>query len=283
MLSRPIWALDAVGALPGGRAHTVSLLLVLSCGLLGSLAGGGISLEVRGAHGYVCAGLLPPRAVPGAFAAVTTARNVAIYSRVSTADQKTDLQLDSLRGLCLARGWKVAIEASDTASGADRLRPGLAVVLSALRAGKANVLAVWSLDRIARSVAHAVEIVAELEALGVELVTVKGELDTTTTRGRFLFHIMAAFAEMERELARERTVAGLAAARSRGVTLGRPRRDVDLWEVNALRAQGLSWRQVASITGHPLSTIFVSGPRSENGAKNQSTKQEKSACRKKRK
>lgn len=192
-------------------------------------------------------------------------KRAAIYTRVSTRDQRRDLQLNELRAMVEARSWVVALEAHDDASGADRSRAQLAHVLDAARRGRVDVVCVWSLDRLARSVSHAVEIAMELQAVSVELVSLRGDLDTTTPRGRFAFHIFSALAEMERELARERTVSGLDAARARGVTLGRPvRRDVDPDEVRELRAAGASYRAIANQKDVPLSTIFAAVNRSKN-------------------
>lgn len=144
------------------------------------------------------------------------------YARVSKADgsQSTDLQRDAL----LAAG--VAAEAiyEDQASGAKQDRPQLAACLKALWPGQ-DTLVVWKLDRLGRNLAHLVSIVDDLTArkIGLKVLTGQGAaIDTTTPSGKLVFAIFAALAEYERELIRERTIAGLASARARGRTGGRP-------------------------------------------------------------
>ena len=137
------------------------------------------------------------------------------YARVSTADQSLDLQRDALRLAGVDRVF------TDQASGRKDDRPGLAAALAALRA--ADVLVVWKLDRLGRSLKHLVETVSALERRGVGLRVLSGGIDTTSAAGRLVFGIFAALAEFEADLIRERTLAGLAAARTRGRKGGRPR------------------------------------------------------------
>jgi DNA invertase Pin-like site-specific DNA recombinase len=142
------------------------------------------------------------------------------YARVSKADgsQATDLQRDALRaaGVAAEAVWE------DRASGTAEDRPGLAACLKALREG--DVLVVWKLDRLGRSLIHLVGLVRDLSARGVGLKVLTGEgaaLDTTTPAGRMVLAVFAALAEFERDLIAERTRAGLAAARARGRRGGR--------------------------------------------------------------
>ena len=138
------------------------------------------------------------------------------YMRVSTAEQSLDLQRDAL----LAAGVKTRRIYEDTCSGAVADRPGLARALDVVRAGDA--LVVWKLDRIGRSLAHVVELVGALQAKGIGLKVLTGGIDTTSATGRLVFGIFATLSEFERDLIHERTMAGLAAARARGRTGGRP-------------------------------------------------------------
>ena len=140
------------------------------------------------------------------------------YARVSTEDQNLDLQTDALKA---AGCTKVFVE---HASGGNRERPELAKALAYCRKG--DVFTVWKMDRAARSVKHLIEIVEDLKARGVEFRSLNDAIDTTTAGGSLMFHIMAAFAEFERNVIRERTMAGLAAARARGRIGGRPRKVV---------------------------------------------------------
>ena len=135
--------------------------------------------------------------------------------RVSTSEQNLALQRDALEGAGCERLYE------DICSGAVTDRPGLAKALDHLRAGDA--LAVWKLDRIGRSLGHVVEFVAGLHARGIGLKVLTGGIDTTSSAGRLVFGIFATLAEFERDLIQERTLAGLAAARARGRTGGRPR------------------------------------------------------------
>ncbi len=137
------------------------------------------------------------------------------YMRVSTAEQTTALQHDALRAAGCERIY------DDTCSGSVTDRAGLARALDALRAGDA--LVVWKLDRIGRSLAHVVELVGTLQKRGVGLKVLTGGIDTTSATGRLVFGIFATLSEFERDLILERTMAGLAAARARGRTGGRPR------------------------------------------------------------
>src|SRR5579871_804862 len=136
------------------------------------------------------------------------------YARVSTQDQKPELQLDALKQ---AGCEEVFVE---KASGAQRERPELAAALRHARKG--DVLVVWRLDRLARSLSHLIKTVEDLEKRGVGLRSLTDPIDTTTPQGMLVFHIFGAIAEFERSLIRDRTRAGLEAARARGRKGGRP-------------------------------------------------------------
>ena len=137
------------------------------------------------------------------------------HARISTDGQELTLQQDALTQAGCARVF------SDTASGSLDDRPQLVQVLDYLRDG--DTLVVWRLDRLGRSLKHLVATVGELEARGVGFRSLTESIDTTTPVGRLIFHVFAALAEFERDLIRERTHAGLAAARARGRRGGRPR------------------------------------------------------------
>jgi DNA invertase Pin-like site-specific DNA recombinase len=138
------------------------------------------------------------------------------YARVSTQEQSPRLQLDALEA---AGCGKVFVE---KASGAQRDRPELKAALDYLRDGAGDVLVVWKLDRLARSLKQLIETVEDLERRGIGFRSLTEALDTTTAGGRLVFQIFGALAEFERQVIRERTTAGLAAARARGRTGGRP-------------------------------------------------------------
>ena|SRR5947209_14525060 len=135
------------------------------------------------------------------------------YARVSTDDQSLDLQRDALASAGAERLFE------DKASGMLDKRPGLAEALSHARNG--DCLVVWRLDRLGRSIRSLIAFVEQLRERGVDFRSLNEGVDTTTAAGRFFFHVMAALAQMERELIIERTHAGLAAARARGRNGGR--------------------------------------------------------------
>src|SRR4051812_40169780 len=137
------------------------------------------------------------------------------YARISTLDQTLALQQDALA----AAGCEQLY--TDTVSGSVTERPGLTQALSHLRTG--DTLIVWRLDRLGRSLAHLIDTIRDLQQRGVGFRSLQEQIDTTTSGGELVFHVFGALAEFERDLIRERTHAGLAAARARGRKGGRPR------------------------------------------------------------
>lgn len=137
------------------------------------------------------------------------------YARVSTRDQHLDLQLDALKRAGCERIYQ------DVAGGAKTARPALDELLGQLRVG--DVVVIWKLDRMGRSLKHLVELVGDLLTRKVGLLSLNDPVDTTSAQGRLVFNIFASLAEFERELIRERTNAGLTAARARGRVGGRPK------------------------------------------------------------
>ncbi len=146
---------------------------------------------------------------------------VAIYTRVSTAEQSTERQGRVLRAYAESRGWEVVREVQETSSGASLKRPFREEVLRLARMRSIDAILVQALDRWGRSVQDLVLTMAELEALGVIFV-VPGHIDMGTPMGRMLAHFLVAVAEFERELIRERVRSGLDNARAKGKRLGRP-------------------------------------------------------------
>jgi DNA invertase Pin-like site-specific DNA recombinase len=140
------------------------------------------------------------------------------YARVSTLDQEFSLQIDALR----KAGVTDDLIFTDKASGARANRPGLDACLNTLQSG--DVLLVWRLDRLGRSVAHLVDLVEQLRQRGIGFRSIcDGAIDTTSASGELIFNVFAALAQFERRLIQERTTAGLLAARARGRVGGRPR------------------------------------------------------------
>lgn len=138
------------------------------------------------------------------------------YARISTQEQTLDLQKDALRKAGCERFF------TDVISGAKQERKGLQEVLSFMREG--DTLVVWKLDRLGRSLKHLIETVTALNQRGIGFRSLTEQIDTTSSGGKLIFHVFGALAEFERDLIRERTNAGLVAARARGRQGGRPRR-----------------------------------------------------------
>lgn len=173
------------------------------------------------------------------------------YARVSTQDQKPQLQIDALQ----KAGCEKIFE--EKASGAQRDRPELKAALEYLREG--DTLVVWKLDRMARSLKQLIETVEALEDRNIGFRSITEAIDTTTPGGRLVFHIFGALAEFERSIIRERTSAGLAAARARGKVGGRPPalNEADLEAAKALIANSnLTVKEIAKRMGCSVSTLY---------------------------
>jgi len=180
----------------------------------------------------------------------------ALYARVSTsAGQDPTMQLRELREYCDRRGWQIGAEFTDVGvSGSKERRPQLDQLLAGCRKRRFDAVVVYRYDRFARSLRQLVNALGEFDALGIQFVSLHEAVDTSTPNGRLVFGIFASIAEFERELIRDRVRSGIAAARARGTRLGRPRRDVDGAQVAALRADGLSWRDVGRTLGVGVAT-----------------------------
>lgn len=146
-----------------------------------------------------------------------------------------------------ANGVELEIREEPATSGCAARRPVLEQLLADARAGRVRLIWVRELSRLGRSLLGVVQVLDELHRLGVRLVSAKEGVDYSTPHGRFVAQVMASFAELERETIRERTRSGMAAARARGVRIGRPRlqwRDEELEDLRALRAQGVPWTRI---------------------------------------
>ena len=172
------------------------------------------------------------------------------YARVSTQDQDLSLQYDALRQAQCDKIYE------DKASGAHASRDGLTLALETVREG--DCLVVWKLDRLGRSVKDLVAIVCDLEQRGVHFKSLTDQIATSTTAGRFFFHVMASLAQMERDLTVERTRAGLDAARRQGRTGGRKRKmdDSKIAAARQLLQDGKSPREVARNLEVSIPTLY---------------------------
>ena len=147
----------------------------------------------------------------------------AIYARVSTSDQTAENQLIELRRYCDARGWMATEYIDEAVSGNKERRPALDRLLADARRRRFDVLLVWRLDRLGRSLKHLVVTLDELAALGIAFVSLNEGIDCTTPAGKLQLHLLAAIAEFERSRIIERVRAGIARAKAQGTRLGRPR------------------------------------------------------------
>src|SRR5271156_2357372 len=155
-------------------------------------------------------------------------KRIAIYLRVSTSKQETSNQRRELEAVAARSGWEVVKVYEDAgisgAKGRDK-RPGLDSMMRAVNAKEFDMVAAWSVDRLGRSLTDLLAILQGLQEKGVDLFLHQQGLDTSTTAGKAMFQMLGVFAEFERGIIRERVNAGLARARPKGVTLGRPRID----------------------------------------------------------
>jgi DNA invertase Pin-like site-specific DNA recombinase len=183
----------------------------------------------------------------------------ALYLRISTADQKPDLQYDGLRGYAVRAELDVVQDYCDVAiSGRREGRPRLNALMTAARNHEIDCVLVWKFDRFARSTRHLLAALEEFNHLGVRFISVQDQVDTDSPMGRAMFTIIAAMAELESSLISERVTAGMRAAEARGKHLGRPPTPPRLIsEIVALATStDLSIRQIqAKIAGRASRTV----------------------------
>jgi putative DNA-invertase from lambdoid prophage Rac len=171
--------------------------------------------------------------------------NAAIYARTSTSDQSNAIQVRELTEYVERRGWQLASVYQDQISGAKASRPGLDQLMADARRQRFDIVVVWKLDRFGRSLVHCVSGIQELASLGIRFIATSQGLDTdeSTPATELLMHILAAVAQFERDLIRERVSAGMKAAKTHGAktgnAIGRPRRIFNRDEVVRLRSIGL--------------------------------------------
>ncbi|MGA2985372.1 MAG: recombinase family protein, partial [Terriglobia bacterium] len=181
----------------------------------------------------------------------------ALYCRVSTLNgQHPEMQLAELRGFASRRGWEITGEYVDEGvSGSKESRPELNRLIADSHQRLFDIVLVWKIDRFGRSLKHLVNALADLDAYGVAFVSLKDNIDLSTPSGRLMFQIIAAMAEFELSLCRERVRAGLQNARRNGKQLGRPRRVVDFDDIARLKAEGHSLRTIAEKIGAGYGTV----------------------------
>src|SRR4030095_8808460 len=187
------------------------------------------------------------------------AKRIAVYGRVSTDGQNHDSQLREVRAYIRRRWPKAEVtEYLDKASGAKFKREGLDAMMAEVRKDRVDIIAVYKLDRLGRSLQHLAQLIGELERHGTALVASSQAIDTSESNpaGRLQMHVLAAVAEFERSVIVERINAGLAAARERGAKFGRPRTlDQHISAVAKLSRRGLSGRRIAAELKIPAGSV----------------------------
>ena len=183
----------------------------------------------------------------------------ALYARVSTTGHGQDvgLQLDELRQVAEQRGWSIAGEFVDEGiSGTAESRPALDDMTAQARRGKLDLVVVWKLDRLGRSLQHLLQVLDELQHLGVGFVSVRDAgIDTTSATGRLLLHLLGAFAAYEAAIIKERVIAGVRRAQAAGKHCGRPVVELDLRPALALLAEGHGLKAISSMLGVNRATL----------------------------
>jgi len=195
-----------------------------------------------------------------------TNKTVAIYARVSTDRQSTESQLSVLREYIEKRSWKLYKEYIDAGfTGSNTKRPAFNNMMADARKRSFDVLLVYKLDRLSRSLKDLITTLDDLKSLGVDFISYDNGLDTTTPTGRLIFHVVGSVAEFEREVIRERVMAGLENARRKGRRLGRPPiAPLLVDKVGQLRKEGMSFRKIGSRLGIPESTVRALSRRTKN-------------------
>ena len=188
-------------------------------------------------------------------------KTIAIYARVSTDKQSTENQLLELRTLCTRLGYTIVKEYTDNGiSGAKSRdeRPALDLLLKDATRRKFGMVMCWSIDRLGRSLQHLVEILNELQALKIDLYFQQQGMDTSTPSGRMIFSVFGAIGEFERNLIRERVLAGQQRAKANGVKLGRPSKMNDGMRsaVKLLREKGMGIKQIARELQIGVGTVY---------------------------
>lgn len=170
----------------------------------------------------------------------------ALYTRVSTEEQKTDLQIMDLKDYVKKRGYTIYNIYEDRISGATRERKALDLLMDDARKRKFDIVLVWKFDRFARSLKMLVDGLALFQELGIDFISYKENIDTTTSMGKLIFNINSAYAEFERDIIRDRVIAGIKAKREKTGAWGRKEVAPNIQiQIQELINQGVPIRQVA--------------------------------------
>jgi putative DNA-invertase from lambdoid prophage Rac len=184
-------------------------------------------------------------------------RNVAVYLRVSTEKQSSDMQLNEVNRFIEIKGWNIVRVYEDKLSGSTSKRPGLQEMLRDAESKKFEVIVTYKLDRFFRSLKELLTTLHDLHESGIDFVAVRDNLDFTTSSGRLMVHLLGAIAQFERELIHARVVAGIENAKKKGVRLGRPP-VVNHYDIRLLYSQGLSLSKIAKRVGCSKTSVYKS-------------------------
>jgi DNA invertase Pin-like site-specific DNA recombinase len=189
-------------------------------------------------------------------------KRVAIYARVSTTQQTVQNQLDALREVASRSGYSIVEEFVDEGISGTKGRvdrPALDRMLRDCAKRRFDMVMVWDISRLGRSLQNLIEVMNELQSLKVDLFFVQQGMDTSTASGRMMFAVFGALSSYERELIRERTLLGQQRARAQGVKFGRPRTVTDNTRdaIRLMRSQGVAIRKIATTLGIGVSTCYA--------------------------
>lgn len=184
-------------------------------------------------------------------------KRAIIYVRVSTRDQNPRMQIRDLRSYVKARKLKLVREYIDYAPGSNNSRVNFLKLLDDVRKRKCDIVVVWKFDRFARSTKELINALEEFKSLGVDFISYQESVDTSTPAGRVLFTLISAFAEFEREVIRERVIAGMEAARAKGKRIGRPQiKKFLIDEVKRLKSKKIHWKVIIKRVGISKSSYY---------------------------
>lgn len=180
---------------------------------------------------------------------------IAVYLRVSTNDQSTELQRNEILAYLKARNWDSFSVYEDVGkTGTNDNRPALKKLIADAKHRKFDIVVCWKIDRLFRSLKHLILTLQEFDELGIKFISLKDQIDLTTSSGRLLMQIIGAMGEFEAALIKERVKAGLAAAKAKGKALGRPQKRNDA-EILKLKEAGKTVRQIAEQLHISKSTV----------------------------
>ena len=184
-------------------------------------------------------------------------KRVTIYARVSTKEQNIDLQIIDLRAYAEARGLHIVKEYIDYASGSKNDRENYVNLFNDVRKRKTDAVLVWKFDRFARSTKELINALEEFKDLGVDFISFKENIDTSTPAGKILFTMISAFAEFEREIIRERVRAGMEKAKAKGKILGRPKiPPFKIAVIREMKTKGIGYKEICKKLGISKSAYY---------------------------